>query len=209
MHVTRQTSGWLACVVAATGCTMSPVASNGQSTHVVPGGPVAPAAPRGADAADFVPPGRALVMRRDGDLDGNGTLDVLLVVGAVSGEQRALARRGLVIIRRDRSGSLQQATAALQAIPCERCGGILGDPLREIVVRSGGFSIELEGGSRELWSQEFDFRYAPDERTWRLAQVSSVVTDRLDGTTKRQTLDASGIGPITIENFDPDEFPAQ
>lgn len=209
MGVNSRMMGWIWCVLAATGCTMLPVDSKGDSATGVPDARADTAERQLSDVAGFVPAGHTLVMRRDGDLDGNGTLDALIVIASASGEHQALAPRGLLVLRRDGDGSLHRAAVAPQAIPCERCGGMLGDPLREIVPRTGGFSIQLEGGSRELWSQEFTFRHAPGEGTWRLVQVASAVLDRRDGASKRQTLEAAAIGHITLEHFDPAEFPAQ
>lgn len=209
MGVNRRMIGWVWCVFVATGCTMLPADSKGDSTPGVPDARVGAAEPGFPGVADFLPAGHVLVMRRDGDLDGNGTLDALMVIASASGEPQDLAPRSLVVLRRDRDGSLHRAAVAPRAIPCERCGGMLGDPLREIVPRPAGFSIQLEGGSRELWSQEFTFRHAPDEGTWRLVQVANAVFDRMDGASKRQTLGAEALGHITLEHFDPAEFPAQ
>lgn len=197
-------------VCAAPGCSIQGAMQADQQAMPPAGQASAPAlstpSPR---IDDLLPPGQALLMRRDGDLDGDGIDDVLVAFGPRDVAAQADAARGLLILRRGRDGSLTQAALATRAVPCARCGGMFGDPLSAIDVRKGGFTMRLEGGSRTLWSREFDFDYVPADRTWRLVAVRDSTLDRLEGTARQGELGAASLSRVPLEDFDPADFPSE
>jgi hypothetical protein len=155
--------------------------------------------------AAFVPAGHRAGVNAQGDFDGDGDLDALLVIEA-EGEAAADAPRALLLLRRD-SDRLTPVLESPRAVLCRRCGGMMGDPLRQLRIAPGELVLRFEGGSRELWSSEFRFVQAPD-RTWRLDTVVAGGLDRADGAIAERRRDAQSFGEIPLQTFDPADFPA-
>lgn len=155
----------------------------------------------------FVPGQTRLHLSVRGDLDQDGDEDALIVMddGQAGSPD---APRSLRLLRRDADGRLQVAIDSPRAIPCRRCGGMMGDPLQGIRVEPGGFVLRFEGGSRALWSSEFRFVHAPASGGWRLADVRHVALDRADGRGAERVLSAEEIGVVSLARFDASAFPA-
>jgi hypothetical protein len=77
-------------------------------------------------------------------------------------------------------------------------------------VRAGRdeFTLRFEGGSRELWSSEYRFAYARDRETWRLAGIVHGGFDRNDGKGAERRLTTADFGDVSLESFDPEDYPA-
>lgn len=157
-----------------------------------------------AALAAFVPAGHRAGMNAQGDFDGDGDLDALLVIEA-EGEDAADAPRALLLLRRD-PDRLRPVLESPRAVLCRRCGGMMGDPLQQLRIGPGELVLRFEGGSRELWSSEFRFVQMPD-RTWRLDTVVAGGLDRTDGATAERRRDARSFGEIPLQTFDPGDFP--
>jgi hypothetical protein len=167
----------------------------------------ASASPTGdTDLAPWLAEGTSLEMRVFGDADGDGDVDVLLVVDRAPG--RASSPRALLILRRDPDGSLAEALDSPKAILCRACGGMMGDPLQGVSVESGKLTLRFEGGSRELWSSEYRFAYVPARGQWRLMQIAHQGLDRITQASaeRRQTIFPAENVPLDL--FDPADYPA-
>ncbi|MFD2786287.1 hypothetical protein [Hymenobacter rubripertinctus] len=49
---------------------------------------------------------------------------------------------------------------------CAGCGGLTGDPYRQLVIKSGSFSIKHYGGAGWRWSHRLALRYEPAAHGW-------------------------------------------
>lgn len=147
-------------------------------------------------------------MERHGDLDGDGDEDVLLVLAPQSDTDARFDPRTLLVLLRGADGKLAKAVENPKAIPCERCGGMMGDPLRDISIGNNGFTLRLEGGSRELWSQTFRFDYSRKDAMWMLASIEQAGADRGTGTTSGRIESPENFGQVRLDTFVAEEYPA-
>lgn len=142
-----------------------------------------------------------------GDLDGDGDEDALIVIEHDAGHA-ASAPRGLLLLRRGVDGDMHEVLESPEAILCQKCGGMTGDPLQGIHIGNGEFTLRFEGGSRELWSSEYRFEYVRDRDFWLLTGVVHGGLDRADGRSTQRRLAASDFGEVSLKSFHPDDYPA-
>lgn len=115
-------------------------------------------------AAGFVPEGWRLAGSAEGDLNGDGRPD-LVVVAAHDEEQSEPNEttwqepRLLVLALRDAGGELRRSAVSTGAVMCRGCGGAFGDPFADVSVERGAVVVDHYGGSRERWSFVDRFRY--------------------------------------------------
>lgn len=196
----RQAAWLTIAAMLAIGCTSQRGAANPPQD--------APAAATGdAGLSGFVPAGATLRMSARGDLDGDGDEDALIVVERAAAEA-STAPRALYVLRRGADGALQTAVNSPKAILCRTCGGMMGDPLHSIRAGRGEFTLRFEGGSRELWSSEYRFAYAPDRDGWRLTGIVFNGLDRADGASAQRSRGPADFGDVPLADFDPADFPA-
>ncbi|WP_242165410.1 hypothetical protein [Lysobacter sp. M15] len=155
---------------------------------------------QGSDIFAFVPEGAVIRIERRGDLDADGDIDVLLAVENKSADESA--PRSLVLLRSAGSGTLEKAVDNPDAILCRSCGGTMGDPLADISVKAGEFSLRFEGGSRELWAREYRFVYTREVDDWLLEGVVNSTLDRINGEQQQSKATSSDIDPVSIKAFD-------
>lgn len=161
-----------------------------------------------AELSAFLPPGTNLGLTARGDIDGDGDQDAVIVLDTGEGDA-ARRPRTLLLLHRDADGRLQRAIESPRAISCRRCGGMIGDPLQGIRIVPGALTLRFEGGSREMWSSEFEFTPAPGGDAWRLTDVTHRGSDRADsGKSTERTLSAEEIGEVLLASFDASQFPA-
>lgn len=187
----------------AIGCTPQRGAADPPSEAIAS----APATTAEAELSAFVPAGAALRMSARGDLDGDGDEDALIAVEP-GGAEASNAPRALYVLRRGADGALHVAVESPKAILCRACGGMTGDPLHSIRAGRGEFTLRFEGGSRELWSSEYRFEYAPDRDGWRMAGIVFGGFDRADGNGAQRSRGPADFGDVSLAAFDPDDFPA-
>ena len=137
-----------------------------------------------------------------GDTDGDGDDDALIVLQNSGGDVSKFKPRKLIVLRRNSAGYLEKAVESADAILCQRCGGMMGDPLQQIRVGHGEFTLRFEGGSRELWSSEFKFEYFRGQGVWKLTEIFFADTDRLEGTSKEQRKGPADFGEVSLQEFD-------
>ena len=160
-----------------------------------------------AELVPFAPDPSRIRMERRGDLDGDGDEDVLLVLAPAAGADARFDPRTLLVLLRGADGRLARAFENPEAIPCERCGGMMGDPLQDISIDKSGFTMRLEGGSREVWSQEFRFDYSRRDAMWMLVSIEEEGADRMTGNTARKRRSVEDFGAIPLDRFSVVEFP--
>jgi hypothetical protein len=168
-------------------------------------------APGVDDPTAFVPEGATLVDTVRGDLTGRGTSDALIVFSPATAEAHPLGdgpARTIVLLTRDAPGSLQKVAENARIVPCERCGGIAGDPYAYARIEAGAVTVAVAGGSRERWFHDYIFRYVPGRAIWQLEQVVRGVTDTQTELQKKTELTAADFGDIGFADFDPETLPA-
>jgi len=161
-----------------------------------------------ADISCFLPKGTTVRLEQRGDMDGDGDIDVLVVLQKSNSDVHRFEPRTLMVLRRDADGHLQKAGAGKNAILCQACGGMMGDPLQGIRIDSAGFTLRFEGGSRELWSQEYRFVYSAHAHAWILHEINGAASNRLNGSSSTDRLGQNDFGLVSLGQFDPIGFPA-
>lgn len=166
--------------------------------------------PPADDLNGFIPNGMTLVDSVRGDLTGNGGHDALLVVAPPTPAGTALGEgmpRSMLLLVDSGNGGLQLAARNDRLVPCQRCGGLAGDPYAFSRIDAGGFTVSLSGGSRERWATDYHFAYRAADQRWLLHQVTRVVTDTETGQRRDQQLDAGALGSPDFSQFDPATLP--
>lgn len=153
-----------------------------------------------------IPSGSKLLDSKIGDLDGDGRPDALLVLDHSKGNEKLGegSPRTIVVLVRDASGTLRRAAQNDKLVPCETCGGIVGDPYGYVRIENGRFTVAVGGGSRERWSDDYTFAYAGGD--WFVDQVLRSVSDPDTGAEKQKTLTAKEIGKVRFGDFDPSQL---
>ncbi|MDL9998456.1 hypothetical protein QTI24_07590 [Variovorax sp. J22P240] len=154
--------------------------------------------------------GARVLSSQFGDLNGDGRSDALVVVDPASEGQAAGKgpSRTVLLLIRDADGHLQRVAQNDRIIPCERCGGLAGDPFGYARIDKEGFTLVTEGGSRERWGNEFTFKFATEQEAWILEVVRRGVRDTATGATRKFTLTAKQLGKVKFEDFDPSTLPS-
>jgi hypothetical protein len=164
------------------------------------------------DINQLVPAGMTLVDSVRGDLTGQGHADALLVAAPPTAPETELGQgspRSVLLLRNDGNGKLQVAARNDRLVPCERCGGIAGDPYAYSRIDGGKFTVSVSGGSRQRWASDYHFQYQPQDNSWQLVSVTREITDTVTGQNQRQQLEADALdGALSFADFDPAGLPA-
>ncbi|WP_184545897.1 hypothetical protein [Mucilaginibacter sp. FT3.2] len=112
-----------------------------------------------AQLKPFIPKGYTILERGQGDFNQDGYTDVILILASNKEEKDGQAARPLLILLGKADGSLSLYGRNDNVVLCKECGGVMGDPLQEIVVKGHYFSVEHYGGSIDRWSQVVTFKY--------------------------------------------------
>lgn len=113
----------------------------------------------------------------------------------------------MLLVTRNADGHLQVAARNDRIVPCERCGGLAGDPFGYARIDKEGFTLVTEGGSRGHWWNEYTFKYDTARRNWMLEEVRRGVRDTVDGSASEITLTEKNLGTVRFEDFDPSTLP--
>jgi hypothetical protein len=165
-----------------------------------------------AEVRPFVERGTRALAVAAADLDGDGRGDFVLVLERQPANPKAepieVGQRPLLILRRGEDGKLVLAKRNDRIVFCDTCGGALGDPFQGVTAGPRRFAVEHYGGSRESWSNRFQFDYSRIDRTWQLVEVSETVMDRHEPAreTTRRFRPPRDFGKIDVADFDPQNF---
>ena len=155
------------------------------------------------EIARFLRAGDTLQLSKWADLDGDSDNDAIAVASPAS----TFAPRTLLILSRRPDATLERVVDNPRAVPPATAGGMLGDPLRDVEAHGNGFTLHLEGGSRELWSRSYRFGFSNTADTWLLESVTDKVLDRHDGVSNQTRKDPKDFGTVRVDQFDIDEIP--
>jgi hypothetical protein len=120
-----------------------------------------------------IPKGYELLNSASGDLNLDPYPDLLLVLRQANEAETSDAalhpgKRPLLIFTGGPGHTYRLAARNDNAVYCVDCGGMMGDPFTDIVIKHGYFSIEHYGGSAWRWTRIITFKYAPAEENWLL-----------------------------------------
>lgn len=159
------------------------------------------------DLEDLAPTKTVIQAVARGDVDNDGDEDILVVLEQ-SGDHAQASPRQLLLLRRDERHRLSKALSNPNAIPCSKCGGVMGDPLQDIRIELGKIVFRFEGGSRELWSSQYRFEYAPARNLWLMTSIVHGGFDRTDGTPAEKRLTPTEFGEVSMATFSKEDYPA-
>lgn len=123
--------------------------------------------------AQFVPDGYTPLDTTSGDLNLDQYPDMIMVLKK-NGEDTTSdvvehpEKRPLLILTGQAGNTYRLAARNDNAVYCIDCGGTMGDPFTEVVIRKGYFSIEHYGGSGWRWTRTITFKYSPADNYWYL-----------------------------------------
>jgi hypothetical protein len=122
-----------------------------------------------AEIKSFIEKGAKAIALESADLNGDGTMDFILVTELVKPEARSDEdngdERALFIIVRDAGGKLTLSKRNDEVVYCKSCGGVFGDPFAGVEARRNGFTINNYGGSAWRWSESYRFNYSRIDKT--------------------------------------------
>lgn len=175
--------------------------------------PSAAAAAQGSamdDLTSFATGGAKVLESIKGDLTGERSADVLLVLDPPLTGKETLGQgawRDVVLLTRDANGTLHKAASNPRLVPCAQCGGMAGDPYAYSRISKGQFTIVIGGGSRERWTDEYNFTYVGAKKDWFVSTVVRRVADSITGKQKHIELATRELGTVTFAAFDPGQLP--
>ena len=129
------------------------------------------------DYSTLIPADQKLIKTVSGDLNGDGKQDLLLVSDeknpAITDTEGKAKRTLWIFIADDSANGFTLASSNNKIIPCEECGGLLGDPFQELkITKPGEFKLHIAGGSRERWALEYFFSFDSNAKKWFLNQLT-------------------------------------
>lgn len=125
---------------------------------------------------DFVPQDYQIRTKATGSLNGDAQEDVVLVLQK---EEDVEANRIILLLIQKEDGYKKVAEND-QAILCQECGGVLGDPFQKVIVKDDFFTIEHFGGSAERWARYSTFKYDATSQDWKWNTDMTVLTSAHD-----------------------------
>ena len=129
----------------------------------------------------FIPKGFKELSFVKGDLNGDKIPDAILVLRDASDKIfPSEAKRPLFILFGTGGNKYKIAALNNNVVLSYVYGGGWGEPLSDIVIKNGYFSVELYGGSRERWSRIITFKYNKYDKKFYLHKDGSSVVDTLD-----------------------------
>jgi hypothetical protein len=148
----------------------------------------------------FVERGSCAIALERGDLDRDGRSDYLLVLERPAPDPDQGRLRSLLVL----TASGRLAAKSDGVVLCSRCGGVWGDPLEGVEVRSGEFTVQHYAGSAWRWRLDFTFAYSRRDRAWQLVRINELGyhTGDPEGTMKRRVFrPPQDFGKIDLRTF--------
>lgn len=158
--------------------------------------------------AQFVPQGYTAIDTTSGDLNLDQYSDMILVLkkngeDSTSDVNEHPEKRPLLILLGRADNNFRLAARNDNAVYCIDCGGVMGDPFMDVVIKKGYFSIEHCGGSAWRWTRIITFKFSPADNYWFLHKDggdSFHAAEPEKVTTKVQT--TKDFGKVPFDKFD-------
>jgi hypothetical protein len=153
----------------------------------------------------FVMPGYSILDTVSGDLDQDGTKDMLLLLRSNMEDSinDVAERRSLLILLKKSDQQYYMAARNDEVVLCKECGGGWGDPYSIMVIIIGFFSVEHYGGSNWRWTDIVTFKYNPSKRNWFLHKwgKENWHTSVPDSTVSLKIQTPDNFGVVEFRNF--------
>ena len=161
-----------------------------------------------AEIKPFVVAGMKAGAYAKADLNGDGTLDYILVLEQSITVDSEMNTRPALIIVRDARGKLSVAARNRLAIFCRGCIGGTNDPFVGIEIGRRGFTITNRGGARDSWVGNYEFSYSRREKTWQLSRVveANYEAGNPKPVWKKAFTPPKYFGKINFADFDPEDY---
>src|SRR5688572_3252328 len=109
--------------------------------------------------ASFIPDGFSILDSASGDINKDGTTDLLVILKNNLEETNSDTTRPLLILTGSGPGLYDLSGRNDSVVLCKACGGVFGDPYAGMTVKNNFFSVEHYGGSNWRWTRIITFRY--------------------------------------------------
>ena len=161
-----------------------------------------------ASLSGFIPEGYTALDTASGDLNLDQYPDMILVLkkngeDTTSDVTEHPEKRPLLILTGQADNTYTLSARNDNTVYCIDCGGMLGDPFMDIVIKNGYFSIEHYGGSSWQWTRIITFKYSSADNHWYLYKdggTSFHSSEPEKETTKVRT--TKDFGKVPFEKFD-------
>ncbi len=179
------------------------------------------------DFLDFIPEGYTVKDWKTGNLNRDDQDDIVVILeevaeGASTANASQRVRKGaapsddyefnekkrpVVLLTRNKNGSLKFAGRNDNIVLCSDCGGMFGDPYSAIEIKNGYFSIEHYGGSSWRWTRIMTFKYSEQNKAWYLHKDGSESYHTGDPEkVESKVLSKKDFGTIKFEDYHSDAF---
>lgn len=129
----------------------------------------------------YIPDSMEILDTSSGNLNLDAKDDLIVILKTKNEQDREDVydnpNRPLLIFIKLVDGRYQFKGQNNKLVKCIRCGGSMGDPFVDVVIKNGYFSVEHYGGSRERWMQTTTFKYNKAEQNWLLHRDAEEVID--------------------------------
>lgn len=161
----------------------------------------------GKAISEFIPKGYEQRILETGDLNRDKTPDAILLLTKQNESEYSMekpAARPLIILLGKGNNKYVMAARNDKAVLCYQCGGAFGDPLQNVVIKNGYFSVEYYGGSRERWGRVVTFKYNPSDKKFYLHKDGISTIDNLNASKEfpDKIKTVKDFGKISFEKFD-------
>lgn len=155
-----------------------------------------------------IPDGYSIIDTCTGDLNQDEYTDLLLVLrqngeDSIARKVDGPVKRKLLLLTGSAEQTYTLAAQSENVVYCNVCGGMMGDPYQQLVIKNGYFTVEHYGGSSWRWTRNITFKYSKADSTWYLHKDggdSFHATDPEKVTTKVRTV--KDFGKVPFAEFD-------
>ena len=147
------------------------------------------------EIVQYIPDSMTVLDTAFGDLNLDNFKDLIIVLKTKNEEIREdlmdNPNRPLLIFVAIANNQFKFLSRNDNIVKCFSCGGTMGDPYVDIVIKNGYFSVEHYGGSRERWTQITTFKYDKSKNDFFLHRDSEEVIDILTSEDNPKTISST------------------
>lgn len=156
----------------------------------------------------YVPQGYAILDSVSGNLNLDSIDDLILVLKKENEEESfdvsdSTEKRPLLILVGLEDGKYRLAAKSNNTVYCYDCGGMMGDPYQQVVIKNGYFSVEHYGGSAWRWTKIVTYKYSKEDEHWFLHRDGGESYHTADPEKVEKTMRTKeDFGKVRFEDFD-------
>ena len=119
----------------------------------------------------FIPENYTILDTISGNLNLDNYNDMVLVLKKNNEEKTSDVidnpeKRPLLILIGEPNNKYKLVERNDNSVYCVDCGGMMGDPYIQIVIKQGYFSVEHYGGSAWRWNRIITYKYSKEDDNW-------------------------------------------